>query len=83
LPEIVGSAGILVEPGDPEGLASALATAWADDRVHERLLEAARDRATSLERSWRDVAEDTRRIYADVGRARRDRGRPGRPAVGG
>src|SRR5207245_2875447 len=34
LPEIVGSAGIVVQPRDPDRLASALATTWSDDRVH-------------------------------------------------
>ncbi len=45
LPEIVGTAGILVEPRNPERLASALATVWADDRVHDGLVGLARDRA--------------------------------------
>jgi glycosyltransferase involved in cell wall biosynthesis len=66
LPEIVGTAGILVEPRDPDRLASALLTAWADDPVHDRLAEAARDRARAENRTWADVAADTRRIYAEV-----------------
>ncbi len=66
LPEVVGSAGILVAPRDPDRLASALATAWADDRVHDRLVTAARDRAESDRRSWADVALETRRIYAEI-----------------
>jgi glycosyltransferase involved in cell wall biosynthesis len=67
LPEIVGPAGILVEPRDPNRLAVALSTAWADDRVHAGLLEAARDRAVQNLRSWADVARDTRSVYATVG----------------
>ncbi len=39
LPEIVGAAGILVEPRDPARLAQALATAFVDDRVHGSLVE--------------------------------------------
>lgn len=66
LPEAVGRAGILVEPGDPARLAQALRTAWADDRVLGRLVEASRARA-STPRTWADVAAETRRIYADVG----------------
>ena len=67
LPEVVGGAGIIVEPRDPARLAEALRTAWADERVHGRLLAAARERATSDRRSWADVATETRWVYADVG----------------
>jgi glycosyltransferase involved in cell wall biosynthesis len=67
LPEIVGSAGILVEPRDPRRLAAALATAWADDLVYDRLAAEARERAATDERTWRDVARETRGVYAAVG----------------
>ena len=66
LPEIVGSAGIVVEPRDPERLASALATAWSDEAVHGRLAAAARERAETDRRTWADVANETRRIYAEL-----------------
>jgi glycosyltransferase involved in cell wall biosynthesis len=66
LPEAVGSAGILVAPRDPDRLASALATAWADDAVHDRLVERARAQAEAMTRTWADVAADTRRVYAEV-----------------
>jgi glycosyltransferase involved in cell wall biosynthesis len=66
LPEVVGNAGILVAPRDPERLASALATAWADDRVHDRLTAAARERASAPRRTWAHVALETRRVYAEV-----------------
>jgi glycosyltransferase involved in cell wall biosynthesis len=67
LPEIVGAAGILVEPRDPARLASALHAAIADDRVHARLAATARERAEASNRTWSDVARETRRIYAEVG----------------
>jgi glycosyltransferase involved in cell wall biosynthesis len=67
LPEVVGAAGILVPPREPERLASALATAWSDDAVHARLAAIARDRAETDRRTWADVATDTRRLYAEVG----------------
>jgi alpha-1,3-rhamnosyl/mannosyltransferase len=67
LPEIVGKAGIIVEPRDPDRLAEALRTAWADERVHRRLAGLALERAAGQRRSWADVATDTRRVYADVG----------------
>jgi glycosyltransferase involved in cell wall biosynthesis len=66
LPEVVGDAGILVEPRDPARLAEALRTAWVDDRVHGRLVEAARGRAATT-RTWADVARETRQVYAEVG----------------
>ncbi len=66
LPEAVGRAGILVEPRDPARLAEALRTAWADDKVHARLVDAARARAATP-RTWANVADETRRVYADVG----------------
>jgi glycosyltransferase involved in cell wall biosynthesis len=67
LPEVVGTAGILVPPRDPERLAAALTTVWSDGAVHGRLAAAARRRAETDTRTWADVAADTRRIYAEVG----------------
>jgi glycosyltransferase involved in cell wall biosynthesis len=67
LPEIVGAAGILVPPREPERLASALATVWSDDPVHARLAAIARERAETDGRTWSDVATETRRVYAEVG----------------
>jgi glycosyltransferase involved in cell wall biosynthesis len=66
LPEVVGAAGILVPPRDPARLATALATAWRDDRVHATLAAAARERALLDKRTWADVARDTRLVYAQV-----------------
>jgi glycosyltransferase involved in cell wall biosynthesis len=71
LPEVVGTAGILVPPGDVDRLATALTTVWADEGVHGRLAAAARERAEIERRTWADVAADTRRIYAEVGRRSR------------
>jgi glycosyltransferase involved in cell wall biosynthesis len=67
LPDIVGTAGILVEPRDPERLAAALGVAWGDDAVRTGIAEAAMARATRVDRTWADVATDVRRIYAEVG----------------
>ena len=68
LPELVGPAGLLVEPRDPTRLAVALATMWADDDVHDRVADAAQERAETDTRTWADVADETRAIYAIVGR---------------
>ena len=70
LPELVGPAGLLVEPRDPTRLAVALATMWADDGVHDRVAAAARERAQADTRTWADVADETRAVYAAVGRRR-------------
>jgi glycosyltransferase involved in cell wall biosynthesis len=67
LPDIVGTAGILVEPRDRERLAAALVAAWGDDPVRIGIARAAMERATAPARTWADVAADVRRIYAEVG----------------
>ncbi len=72
LPELVGRAGMLVEPRDADRLAVALSTMWTDDRVRDRLVRIARDRARSQPRTWADIARDMRTIYADVGTTGRD-----------
>ena len=66
LPELVGAAGILVPPREPERLATALHTAWADERVHAQIAGEARSRAAHR-RTWAEVADATRRVYAEVG----------------
>ena len=67
LPELVGRAGLLVEPRDAERLAVAIATLWADDTVYDRVAAAARERTKGRKRTWADVAAETRAIYAEVG----------------
>lgn len=67
LPEIVGRAGVLVEPGDPARLAVAIRSAWADDKLHAALVAAVRGRP-DRERTWADVARETRRVWARVAR---------------
>ena len=69
LPEVVGAAGILVEPGDPGRLATAMRAAWTDETLHRSLVAAALERSDSR-RTWAEVAEDTRSLWAEVaGRA--------------
>ena len=67
LPEIVGTAGILVEPRDRDRMAAALLATWGDGAVRSGIVDAARERAATLTRTWRDVAADVRAIYAEVG----------------
>jgi glycosyltransferase involved in cell wall biosynthesis len=67
LAELVGRAGLLVEPRDAERLATAIAAIWADDSVHDRVAAAAVEGAKGHRRTWADVASETRAIYAEVG----------------
>ncbi len=67
LPDIVGTAGILVEPGDPARLATAIAAAWSDAEPFPGLVAAAHERAATP-RTWADVARETRAIWAEVAR---------------
>ena len=73
LPEIVATAGILVEPRDPERLAAAITTAWGESPAQQTIARAATERASGTAvavRTWADVARDVRSIYAAVGRPR-------------
>ena len=65
LPEIVGAAGILVDPGDPARLATAVRAAWADDDLYRSLRSAVLERPEAG-RTWADVARETRAIWAEV-----------------
>jgi glycosyltransferase involved in cell wall biosynthesis len=65
LPEIIGPAGILVEPGDARRLAIAIRAAWSDDDLHATLTAAAGERVAAA-RTWADVARETRAIWAEA-----------------
>jgi glycosyltransferase involved in cell wall biosynthesis len=67
LSELVGAAGLVVPPRDPERLAIALATAWVDDTVRAGIAAAARQQARRRIRSWADIARETRVVYRTVG----------------
>ena len=67
LPEVVGPAGVLVEPGDPARLATAIRAVWSDDDLHAALVAATRERADGA-RTWADVARETRAVWAEVAR---------------
>ena len=67
LPEVVAGAGILVEPGDPDRLATAIRTAWSDADPWPALVAAARERA-GQRRTWADVARETREAWSMAAR---------------
>jgi glycosyltransferase involved in cell wall biosynthesis len=64
LPELVGGAGIIVEPRDPKRLAAAIRALWSNDGLHEQLYRVADARAREPRRTWSEVAQETRAVYA-------------------
>jgi glycosyltransferase involved in cell wall biosynthesis len=70
LPEVVGAAGVLVEPRDPAHLARALEAMWCDDAL-DRQLRAAAVTAQARRPTWPEVAEQTRAVYAAASLASR------------
>jgi glycosyltransferase involved in cell wall biosynthesis len=66
LPEIVGPAGIIVEPQDAGRLAAALVALWSGGPVAAQVTRAAQAKASGPRRRWSDVANDTRTVYAEA-----------------
>ena len=66
LPETVASAGIVVEPRDPARMASALEAIWAAGPLARQLRDHAARRAGGPQRTWQDVARETRVAYAQA-----------------
>jgi glycosyltransferase involved in cell wall biosynthesis len=64
LPEMVGSAGIVVEPRDAARLAAAIDALWAGGSLSDQLRRQAARRAAGAQRTWSDVARETRQVYA-------------------
>ena len=65
LPEVVGDAGILVDPRDTGKIAAALADLLRDERERARLRELGFERAKRF--SWEETARQTVEVYRDVG----------------
>jgi glycosyltransferase involved in cell wall biosynthesis len=64
LPEIVGDAGLLVDPADIEGMAEALHSASADDCLRQDLIARGVRRAQRF--SWSDTARGTLQMCLDA-----------------
>jgi alpha-1,3-rhamnosyl/mannosyltransferase len=65
LPEVVGDAGLLIEPLDVDGWADAMVRVMSDDDAHAQLVAAGRQRATTF--TWEAAAHATWRVYERVG----------------
>jgi len=65
LPEVVGDCGVLVEPGNPSDLASALG-GLLDDRPRRQRLGVAGRRRVEERYTWRAMAAATAEVYADA-----------------
>jgi glycosyltransferase involved in cell wall biosynthesis len=68
LPEVLGDAGVLVDPLDTRSLEASLAEILSDGQLRERLVSAGRRRAQVFD--WAKTAEAMRQIYRDVATAR-------------
>jgi glycosyltransferase involved in cell wall biosynthesis len=64
LPEVVGDAGLLVDPESPEDLAKALERVLTKQGERERMRKAGLERAAAF--SWERVARETQAVYEEV-----------------
>jgi len=71
LPEVVGTAGVLLDPGDVSGWAAALERLASDSRWVNELASAGLERARAF--TWERSAIELRRAYQDAVRRRRER----------
>lgn len=64
LPEIVGEAGVLVDPESPESISQGIASVLSDERQQLRMKHAGRRQAQQF--SWQRTAEQTYNVYREV-----------------
>ena len=67
LPEVVGEAGVLVDPTDTGAMADAMQRMLEDERLHSRLSAAGPEQARTF--TWRRMAEETLAVYRAVTQA--------------
>jgi len=72
LPEVVGDAGLLVNPFDEEAIGAAIASLIDDRELRARL--GARGRARAALFNWTETARQTLRVYEEATGGRRDEG---------
>jgi glycosyltransferase involved in cell wall biosynthesis len=64
LPEVVGDAGLLVDPHDTSGLAAAMEQVLADEWLRAEMRAKGIERAKTF--TWEKTAHETLRVYAEV-----------------
>ena len=64
LPEVVGDAGMMIDPNDIDGLTSAMLKILTDNELREELSRKSLDRAKMF--SWKKTANETWKVYEDV-----------------
>lgn len=64
LPEVIGEAGILVDPLDADGFANAMKRIISDDSLREELIKKGIERARLF--SWEKAAKETLAVYSQV-----------------
>jgi glycosyltransferase involved in cell wall biosynthesis len=72
VPEVVGNAGLLVDPRDVDGWAEALARLWSDTALQEDLRTRGLERAAHF--SWERAAQQTLEVYYEAVAQRRQGG---------
>jgi len=65
-PEIVGDAGLLSEPKNPEDLADKIIRLLSDEKLRTRLSEKGLNRISELGLTWEKAAEQYRKLYLSV-----------------
>jgi glycosyltransferase involved in cell wall biosynthesis len=65
IPEVVGDAGFLIDPRNPDEITQAIETVLFDDGLQERLRQRGLERARQF--SWRRTARETLRLYHEAG----------------
>jgi glycosyltransferase involved in cell wall biosynthesis len=64
IPEVVGQAGIMVDPYDAEALAASMATLLKDPERQNELAKAGLERAKRF--SWERAARETMAVYKNL-----------------
>src|SRR5205823_282866 len=64
IPEVVGEAGILIDPSDPSILSAALHSAIDNDTLWHNLRQRGLERAAQF--TWEQTARDVRRAYENA-----------------
>jgi glycosyltransferase involved in cell wall biosynthesis len=64
LPEVVGQAGLLVDPRDVKALAAAMSRLLADEDLHQKLAQAGRIRAAGF--TWSHMAVKLTALYRQL-----------------